>query len=74
MNKFWLLLLAVFFTFGLQAQERIPDRFINHKVKKKETLYSLSQKYGVTVDQIEAYNPTLIKSRLKRKMTLRIPV
>lgn len=74
MNKFWLLLLAVFFTFGLQAQEHIPDRFINHKVKKKETLYSLSQKYGVTVDQIEAYNPTLIKSRLKRKMTLRIPV
>jgi LysM repeat protein len=74
MNKFWLLLLAVFFTFGLQAQERIPDRFMNHKVKKKETLYSLSQKYGVTVDQIEAYNPTLIKSRLKRKMTLRIPV
>ena len=74
MIKFWLLLLAVFFTFGLQAQERIPDRFINHKVKKKETLYSLSQKYGVTVDQIEAYNPTLIKSRLKRKMTLRIPV
>jgi LysM repeat protein len=74
MNKFWLLLLAVFFTFGLQAQERIPDRFINHKVKKKETLYSLSQKYGVTVDQIEAYNPTLIKSRLKGKMTLRIPV
>jgi LysM repeat protein len=74
MNKFWLLLLAVFFTFGLQAQERIPDRFINHKVKKKETLYSLSQKYGVTVDQIEAYNPTLIKSRLKQKMTLRIPV
>jgi LysM repeat protein len=74
MNKFWLLLLAVFFTFGLQAQERIPDRFINHKVKKKETLYSLSQKYGVTVDQIEAYNPTLIKSRLKLKMTLRIPV
>ena len=74
MNKFWLLLLAVFFTFGLQAQERIPDRFINHKVKKKETLYGLSQKYGVTVDQIEAYNPTLIKSRLKRKMTLRIPV
>lgn len=74
MNKFWLLLLAVFFTFGLQAQESIPDRFINHKVKKKETLYSLSQKYGVTVDQIEAYNPTLIKSRLKRKMTLRIPV
>jgi LysM repeat protein len=74
MNKFWLLLLAVFFTFGLQAQESIPDRFINHKVKKKETLYSLSQKYGVTVDQIEAYNPTLIKSRLKGKMTLRIPV
>jgi LysM repeat protein len=74
MNKFWLLLLAVFFTFGLQAQESIPDRFINHKVKKKETLYSLSQKYGVTVDQIEAYNPTLIKSRLKQKMTLRIPV
>jgi len=74
MNKFWLLLLAVFFPFGLQAQELIPSRFITHKVKKKETLYSLSQKYEVTVDQIEAYNPALIRSGLKRKMTLRIPV
>ena len=74
MNKFWLLLLAVFFSFGLQAQERIPSRFIIHKVKKKETLYSLSQKYEVTVDQIEAYNSALIRSGLKRKMTLRIPV
>lgn len=74
MNKFWLLLLAVFFSFGLQAQERIPSRFITHKVKKKETLYSLSQKYEVTVDQIEAYNPALIRSGLKRKMILRIPV
>ena len=64
MNKFWLLLLVVFFSSGLQAQERIPSRFITHKVKKKETLYSLSKKYEVTVDQIEAYNPTLIKSRL----------
>ena len=76
MKNSWLLLLSLlFFSAALQAQEEpIPDRFITHKVKKKETLFSLSQQYNISVDQIKAYNPAVDKVGLKRKMMLRIPV
>lgn len=55
------------------AQEQ-PERFINHKVSKKETLYGLARKYGVTVDQILSFNPLVEKIGLKKKMQLKIPV
>ncbi|MFL5728883.1 MAG: LysM peptidoglycan-binding domain-containing protein [Cytophagaceae bacterium] len=32
--------------------------FILHKVDPKETLFSISKKYGATVDDIKKYNPT----------------
>jgi len=76
MKNCWLLLLSLLlFSTALQAQEeQIPDRFITHKVKKKETLYELSQLYSVTIAQIKAYNPAVDKVGLKRRMMLRIPV
>ena len=48
--------------------------FINHKVKKKETLFSLSKKYNLSVNDIKKYNPVLNNTILKKKMELRIPV
>ena len=76
MKNCWLLFLSLLlFSTALQAQEeQIPDRFITHKVKKKETLYGLSQLYNVTIAQIKAYNPAADKVGLKRRMMLRIPV
>ncbi len=60
---------------ALRAQDtRIPDRFITHKVKKKETLFGLAQQYEISIEQIKVYNPTLERVGLKRKMMLRIPV
>lgn len=58
---------------GVYAQEK-PIRFIEHKVKKKETLYGLSRQYNVTLEQIKEYNPLVEKMGLKRKMKIRIPV
>lgn len=59
----------------LRAQDtKIPDRFITHKVKKKETLLGLAQQYEISIEQINVYNPTLERVGLKRKMILRIPV
>lgn len=46
-----------------------------HKVQKKETLYSISKQYGVTIAQIIAANPSLASagSKLKKGAILCIP-
>ena len=51
-----------------------PERFLSHKVKKKETLYGLARKYNVSIDQIKEFNPLIDKIGLKKKMQLKIPV
>ncbi|MBJ25659.1 MAG: hypothetical protein CMC91_05980 [Flavobacteriaceae bacterium] len=50
------------------------ETFISHKVKKKETLYSISRLYGLNVDQVMEYNPILSKRGLRKRMILRIPI
>ena len=45
-----------------------------HKVKKGETLYNISQQYGVSVDEIMAENPGVLTSDLKTNTILSIPV
>ena len=47
-------------------------RVINHKVEPKETLYSLSKKYNVTVDQIKEQNATLLINGLQIGQVLEI--
>lgn len=44
-----------------------------HTVRKKETLYGISRKYGVTIEAIEHINPELADG-LRVDMVLRIPV
>jgi len=49
-----------------------PTGFINHTIESNnETAYSVSKKYGVTVEEIYAYNPTV--QRFKKGMILKIP-
>ena len=57
----------------LSFSQITPDRFIVHKVKKKETLYSLSKIYNISIETIKEYNPLINKIGLKRKMKLQIP-
>lgn len=44
-----------------------------HEVQKKETLYSISRQYGITVDQLVDANPDLKKNKLKKGVVLNIP-
>lgn len=44
-----------------------------YKVKKKETLYSISKQFGVTVDELIAANPSINKDKLKKNTELFIP-
>lgn len=55
------------------VKERVPFGFINHKVRRKETLFALTQKYEVTEDEIKKYNTELYASTLKKGMRLQIP-
>ena len=46
---------------------------ITHKVARRETLYSLSKRYDVTIDELYAHNPH-IKGGLKAGQIMTIPV
>ena len=49
-----------------------PTGFINYTIESKsETAYSVSKMYGITVEEIYAYNPSVRK--LKKGTTLKIP-
>jgi LysM repeat protein len=47
--------------------------FIWHKVRRKETLYSISKKYDVSIDDIKRYNKELYGRELKKGERIRIP-
>ena len=44
-----------------------------HKVEKKETIFSISQQYGITQDELIAANPELKTGKLKKGSFLCIP-
>ena len=48
-------------------------KYKTHKVKRKETLFSLSQMYGVSIDEIKKHNKELYSRGLKKGELIRIP-
>ena len=54
--------------------QNIVSDTIFHKVDRKETLFSISQKYNINVNDILELNPKLKNSRLRRRSTILIPV
>ncbi|HPW90091.1 MAG TPA: LysM peptidoglycan-binding domain-containing protein [Paludibacteraceae bacterium] len=58
---------------GPVAQENPTSGFITHEVLPKQTLYSLSRQYGMSIDELVANNPE-VASGLKIGMQLKIPV
>ena len=44
-----------------------------HKVERKETVYSISRKYGITEDELIAANPEIKNKKLKKGKFLCIP-
>ncbi|MBE9489907.1 MAG: LysM peptidoglycan-binding domain-containing protein [Bacteroidetes bacterium] len=45
----------------------------SHKVKRKETLYSISKKYNVTIDDIKKHNTRLYSDNLQKGDRINIP-
>jgi LysM repeat protein len=50
-----------------------PIRFETHKVRKRETIFGLTQRYEITEAQLKRYNTQLYSRPLKKGMRLRIP-
>lgn len=59
--------------------KRVPDNatkvdFTLYKVSPKETLYSISRSFGISVEDVKAFNPFLYERGLDMNDELRIPV
>jgi len=48
--------------------------FKKHRVRRKETLFSIAKKYGITIDDIKKYNKHLYSKELKKGEKLKIIV
>ncbi len=56
----------------INSSEKV--KFKKHKVRRRETLFSIAQKYNVSIDDIKRYNKHLYSKSLKKGEKLRIPV
>ncbi len=48
--------------------------FKSHRVERKETLYSLSKQYDVSIDEIKKYNKQLYSKELQHGEIIQIPI
>ena len=56
----------------VEEQEK-PLGFTRHRVRKRETLFGLTQRYKITEEQLKRYNRKLYAEPLKKGMVLQIP-
>ena len=73
MKKYSLLVLFLVMFQTIFSQNIVSDT-IFYEVGRKETLFSISQKYNINVNDILELNPKLKNSRLRRRSTILIPV
>ncbi len=52
---------------------REDDNYYYHLVKKKETVFSICKKYGITTDKLYAANPEIKTQGLKEATIIKIP-
>ena len=71
MKKVFILLLI---TLHPIFSQNIVSDTIFHEVERRETLFSISQKYDINVNDILELNPELRDSRLRRRSTILIPI
>jgi len=56
-----------------EIEERELLGFKTHKVKRKETLFSISKKYAISIDDIKKHNKRLYSEPMKRGNKIQIP-
>ncbi len=58
----------------IEGNEIQYDSIVSHEVQKKETLFSISKIYGISVEDLLKANPNIKTDKLKRKSILNIPL
>lgn len=58
---------------SIGVEKKDGKRFVLHRLEAKETLYALSRKYGVSVDEIKKANADVNINELKVGQVLRVP-
>ncbi len=58
---------------SIGVEKKDGKRFVLHRLEAKETLYALSRKYGVSVDEIKKANTDVNINELKVGQVLRVP-
>lgn len=58
---------------SIGVEKKDGKRFVLHRLEAKETLYGLSRKYGVSVDEIKKANAGVNLNDLKIGQVLRVP-
>jgi LysM repeat protein len=52
---------------------REPIGYTTHRVRKRETIFGITQQYKITEEELKKYNTQLYASPLQKRMELRIP-
>ena len=73
--SFFVLLFSLFLCGQTIEENEIQyDSIVSHEVQKKETLFSISKIYGISVVDLLKANPDIKMDKLKRKSILNIPL
>ena len=57
----------------IEIESGINVKFIEHNVKRKQTLFTISNLYNVPIDLIKKYNPQIKEDKITKRMVLKIP-
>jgi len=68
------ILIILFFSSSLIFSQNIVTDTIFHNVERKETLFSISQKYNITINDLLSLNPELRDSRLRVRSIILVPI
>ena len=76
--KNWILyIIAVsFFQLGFSQSNGIEDydSIVSYQIKKKETLFNISKKFKINIEDIYLFNPELRGQKLKKNSIINIPL
>ena len=76
--KNWILniIAVLFFQFGFSQSNGIEDydSIVSYQIKKKETLFNISKKFKINIEDIFLFNPELRGQKLKKNSIINIPL
>ena len=75
-NWIFYIIAISFVQFGISHFNKIEfyDSIVSYQVKKKETLFNISKKFKINIEDIFLFNPELRGQKLKKNSIINIPL